>query len=254
MDRGEIRRLETIADRAWPAREIAAGPGWECRFSDGMHRRLNSASVWEADDLAATVGSIEAWFKERGQFPIFKLTAASATGLDELLADRGYQHDARVTIMTAPLATGMSGDPPEAIETASEASADWIDAFATMSGYGEERRRLLQAVLTRIRLPAAYALIRRSGAVAAVGMAVAEDDHAGIFEMFTHPDHRNQGHAAVVLDGLLSWMHRSEVGTAYLQVLERNQPAERLYAAAGFTPRYQYWYRVSPDWLSTTPR
>ena len=254
MDFEDIKGLEIIADRAWPAREISRGPGWECRFSDGMHRRLNSASVWAADDLAATVGFIEAWFEERGQSPIFKLTAASADGLDEYLTDRGYQPDARVTVMTADLDDSAPEAAADGVEISPEASAEWIDAFATMSGYGDDRRRLLGAVLSRIDLPAAYGLSRGDRTVASVGMAVAEADHAGVFEMFTHPDHRRQGHATTVLHGLLGWMQEQGVRTPYLQVLKGNRPAELLYAASGFVPRYYYWYRVRPGWLSSTPR
>ena len=254
MDLDGIRQLETIADRAWPAREIENGPGWQCRFSDGMHRRLNSASVWESGDLGVTVDSIETWFEARDQSPIFKLTAASADGLDELLTNRGYQPDARVTIMTADLTEAAGSTPPGAVKRSPGPTAEWTDAFATMAGYAEDRRRLLGEVLSRISLPAVFALVRQDDTAVSVGMAVTEEDHAGIFEMVTHPDHRGQGHAAAVLHNLLDWMCSHEANTAYLQVLKGNRPAEELYAAAGFTPRYYYWYRVRPGWLSTTPR
>ena len=95
----EIRLLEEISGRAWPPREQASGAGWEARFSDGMHRRVNSATVWpDAPDVGAVVASIEAWFGERRHPPIFKMTGASAPGLDDLLARRGYRVEATTLV------------------------------------------------------------------------------------------------------------------------------------------------------------
>jgi GNAT superfamily N-acetyltransferase len=218
-----------------------------------MHRRINSATVWAADDLDAAIDRVEAWFEARGRPPIFKLTAASAPGLDERLADRGYEPDARVVIMTARL-EGPLAVPAHPVEIAATASLEWMDSFAGMSGYGPDRRRLLGEVLDRISLPTAFAAVRIGGEVASVGLAVAEDDHAGVFEMATDPSHRGEGLAGSVLAALLGWMRDRGVATAYLQVLEGNAPAERLYGKAGFAPRYRYWYRVPPGWLRTMPR
>jgi len=249
-----IRHLEATADRAWPAAETARGPDWEARFADGKHRRLNSATVWAADDLAATVAYLEAWYGERGQLPIFKLTDASAPALDAHLAARGYMPDARVAIMT----TGLSGNGIPAsvpgVEVAERSTTGWIDAFSSISDYGPDRRRLLENLLERIDLPTAYVLARVDGDAVSLGMAVAEGDHAGIFEMATHPGFRNRGLATSILTELLRWMRVRGVLGGYLQVLEGNEPAEHLYREAGFTTRYLYWYRVHPDWLPTSPR
>ncbi len=252
MDAAEIRRLEGIADRAWPAREIARGDDWEARFADGMHRRINSATVWGSGDLDATVPELEAWYWDRGQSPIFKLTDASAPGLDEYLANRGYLRDVRVSIMTAEVTAGER-NPPSVRITATP-TKPWIDAFSDISGYGTRRRRLLRDTLSRIDATAGYATRRRDGLIVAVGLALVTGDHAGLFEMATHPDHRDRGFATEVLASLLAWMGRQGAATAYLQVLEGNRPARRLYRRAGFTPRYRYWYRAHPGGVPTASR
>lgn len=254
MDPSAIRRLEEIADRAWPAREITRGDGWEARFADGMHRRINSATVWESADLTRTVAHLEAWYEERGLPPVFKLTGASAPGLDEHLERLGYWADAGVRIMTRPLGAPDSGVAAPETETADRPTDQWIDAFATIAGYGARQRRLLSEVLARIGPPTVFAARRQAGAIMAVGMAVAENDHAGVFEMATHPDFRGRGFAAVVLATLADWMLRRGARTAYLQVVEGNAPAERLYRRAGFLPLYTYWYRVRPAGIRASRR
>ena len=114
-------------------------------------------------------------------------------------------------------------------------------------GYGPDRRRLLAEVLRRIDGRPGYATVGVGGEIAALGMVVADGDHAGIFEMITHPDHRDRGMAKAILHSLLRWAGSRGAQIAYLQVLDGNEPAERLYRGAGFVPRYQYWYRVRPD-------
>lgn len=247
----DIRSLEDIADRAWPAREITSGPGWETRFSDGMHRRLNSATVWDSSDPEAVVGDIEAWYRERGHPAIFKLTDASAPGLDGVLASRGYLLDVGVAVMTTDISG--PGESPEA-EVAPTATAKWMDAFAAMSGYDPARRTLLKDLLGRIDSATGFSAIEEQGLPVAVGLAVAEGDHAGLFEMVTHPDHRRRGLATRVVGALLSWSRSHGARTGYLQVFEGNTSAEHLYRRAGFTTHHRYWYRVPPGGVPAAPR
>ena len=249
MDSAAIRRLEELADRAWPPFEVERRPGWEARFSHGMHRRLNSATVWTAADLPGTVERLERWYRDRGMPAIFKLTGASAAGLDDHLAAAGYRPDARVSIMTAPVSVT---EPPAGVLLSPKATPEWRDAFAAISGYGPRRHRRLAELLDRIGLPAAYAAVRAGGRIVATGLAVAEGGHAGLYEMATDPAHRGRGLAGRIRDGLLAWMTEGGVTTAYLQVLVGNRPAERLYRSAGFEPRYEYWYRIEPG--SSTDR
>jgi len=100
----------------------------------------------------------------------------------------------------------------------------------------------------------AYAARRDAGVIVSVGMAVSEDSHAGVFEMATHADHRGRGFAADVRDALLDWSGDRGASVVYLQVLQGNQPAERLYRGAGFAPIYQYWYRIRTGGLPTGSR
>jgi len=254
MDLTTVRPLEEIADRAWPAGETVRGDDWEARFSHGMHRRLNSATVWASSDIAGTVILLEDWYEERGHFPIFKLTDASAPGLDEYLADRGYVPDARVNIMTADLSERDRLGSTTGVGISTSPSDEWMDAFSDISAYEPHRRRLLAEILQRIGSSTAYATRRESEVIVSVGMAVAEGGHTGLFEMATRRNNVGCGFGTEILNSLLDWGCSQRAPTAYLQVLAGNEPAERLYRRAGFVPQYQYWYRVRPDWLSTIRR
>jgi GNAT superfamily N-acetyltransferase len=55
---------------------------------------------------------------------------------------------------------------------------------------------------------------------------------------------RRRGAASSILAALAGWAQAGGAARAYLQVVEANEPAVRLYARAGFATLYGYHYRV----------
>ena len=96
-----IRHLEAAADRAWPPAEVRAHDGWELRAAGpGIGRRVNSVAPLDAGllPLEPKVVAAEAFYRERGLPPTFKLTAAAQPdGLEDFLVGRGYRVDAPVS-------------------------------------------------------------------------------------------------------------------------------------------------------------
>ena len=242
----EIRRLEAIADRAWPAVETRFHDGWELRATGpGIGRRVNSVAPNSAGvlSLEQKVATAEAFYRDRGLPAIFKLTAAARpSSLDAFLAARGYGLDAPVLILTRPLEPGKASAPllPET------PSPEWLGANAAVpSHYGAAPAAFL-ALLARIPLRTGFAAAQEAGEVAAIGMAVANGAWVGLFEVGTLPQRRRRGLATSVVESLLRWGAGQGARAAYLQVMEANTPARALYARLGFAEAYRYWYRVAP--------
>jgi GNAT superfamily N-acetyltransferase len=245
FDHAAIRFLEAAADRAWPPAEVVAQDGWELRATGpGIGRRVNSAAplAGGALPLEEKVRAAEAFYRERGLVPTFKLTAAARPeGLEGFLADRGYRIDAPVLILTRPL------DPPAAASPGLPSTPDdaWLAANAAVpSHYGAAPEAFL-SLLGRIRQPLGFAAVQDGSEAAAIGMAVADGDWLGLFEIGTVPTRRRRGLATAVIAQLLCWGYGCGARSAYLQVMEANAPARALYARLGFTEAYRYWYRVS---------
>jgi GNAT superfamily N-acetyltransferase len=104
-------------------------------------------------------------------------------------------------------------------------------------------RRLLE----RVRERPAFALARRDGEPAGVGLGVAQAGWTGIFAMRTLPGARGRGVARAVLGALAAWASATGNGRLYLQVETDNAAALRLYAGAGFATAYGYHYREEPE-------
>jgi GNAT superfamily N-acetyltransferase len=74
-------------------------------------------------------------------------------------------------------------------------------------------------------------------------MSVLADGLLGLFDLVTAPNRRNRGYGSALLRRTLLWGARLGAEEAYLQVLEGNAAAERIYDRAGFEIVYRYHYR-----------
>ncbi len=244
LDPAAIRDLEAVADRAWPPAEVRAHDGWELRATGpGIGRRVNSAAPLDdgPSPWPSKVAPVEAFYRDRGLAPTFKLTAASRPeGLEAFLAARGYHLDTPVLILTRPL------DPPAASTPGlpSSPSHDWLAANAAVpSHYGAAPEAFL-ALLGRIRPSRAFVAVERGGTTAAIGMAVADGPWVGLFEIGTVPEQRRRGLASAVVEDLLAWGAGREP-TGLPPGDGGQSPARALYARLGFQEAYRYWYRVA---------
>ena len=242
-----IRRLETLADRAWPPTEVIPCDGWELRATGpGIGRRVNSVAT-VADGtlpLHERISLAEDFYRRRGLAPIFKLTVSSLPAdLDRVLAALGYRVDAPVSVRTLDL----PADPPT-VPALIEAhpSEEWRRVNTAAGEHYGAAPRIFLDLIARIQAPLAFVSIHDGGVAAAVGMAVAEDGWVGLFEIGTHPGHRRRGLARQVVGALLAWGVEHGAAGAYLQVMPANSPALALYEGLGFAEAYRYWYRVAP--------
>jgi GNAT superfamily N-acetyltransferase len=244
------RLLETIADRAWPARQSGALGGWRLNASDGWSRRINACwPLGEPDrPIDEALDAVEAFYAARGLPPCFKLADGAVVpgNLSEHLRARGY-HPAHGTLVMTGDAAGVADDrsrdvggpvvllsdtPDPTFETVFTASAD---------GNAADARERLDA-LARIPAPARFARLELDGRTAALGATAIDGDWAGIFGMRTLPGDRRKGLARRILAALLTEASALGARQAYLQVEADNVPAIALYSGLGFKPAYGYRY------------
>jgi GNAT superfamily N-acetyltransferase len=240
LTRAEVAAFEADSDRVWPAREVAEGPGWQARWADGMHRRINSATVFPDADLPTAVNAIEEFYREHGFPPTVKITAeASHPAIDEYLDERGYRREAFTQVRSRAV-TPMPASP--GVSFLSD-SAAWVESFAGVSGYEASDGVRLRQVIERM-TESWLAAVTAGGVVAAVGLGSPASARMGIFAMATRPEHRGKGYASAILGTLVGRAAGRGLGDAFLQVMDDNATATRLYERLGFAIRYRYWYRV----------
>lgn len=183
-------------------------------------------------------------FAAAGLRPYVRVTPFSQPpGLDAHLAAVGMERldDTRVMVLADPDGVGAKGDDStiEAVEAG--VFAEWI---GRQRGSNAAERRAHADRLANAPVPP-VAVLRRDamGAVVACGQMTSEGTITGLYDVFTAPRARGEGHAEAVCQHLLRAAVERGAQVAYLQVDAANTAARRLYARMGFVDAYAYHYR-----------
>lgn len=237
-----IRRIEEMGFATWPAFERVRYDGWELRAAGGVTRRANSATPVDASTIALPqkIEYCERWFGDRSLPAVFRLTELADPRLDAELERRGYRRTSFTDTMVAAV---PRGEMPAGLRIERSVSDEWFAAFSAWDGRDPALAGSMRALLESIPAPVAAISADRGGRPAAVALAAVVEDHLGIFGMNTDPAHRRAGLATKVLQGLLAFGAARGARVAFLQVLQDNHGARRLYSKAGFEALYRYWYR-----------
>jgi len=245
----EVLAIERVAFDAWPAAEVRALGGWRLRFNQGVTSR--GSSVWPGPGengpaLDARLEAVERFYAERGAAASYQLSpAADPPELDAVLAARGYEKSALVSVELASTAGVASLAAPPGMEARCDEtlSEEWFELSGRRGRFAGEAVGVYRAMLGRLSGRAGFALARAGGTVAAAGLAVASPPWVGVFSMLTLPAWRGKRLGEAVLGAIARWAQARGASRLYLQVEADNVAARRLYARVGFEPRYPYHYR-----------
>jgi GNAT superfamily N-acetyltransferase len=243
----KAKGIEELALNAWPALQQILYDGWILRFSRGYTKRANSVNPLypSSMDLAIKVATCEELYRERGLRPTFRLTPfSSPPELDAFLADRRYEILHPTLVMQRHLgeeAIASNGSADLQLMTLD----DWMVLFCRLQGAPLEKHETHKAILANIPGELCLAsLVGSDGRRVACGLGVLEGEAMGLFDLITDPAERKKGYGTQLVAEILHWAWERGVKYAYLQVMEVNQPALKLYAKFGFREAYRYWYRV----------
>jgi N-acetylglutamate synthase len=236
LDPGDIEPLERAIVASVAPERVVEIAGWLVPLDDGAIGRAKSAAPLAHDADPDAVADIEQIYLAARRPPAFRVAES-----EELLA-RGYAPHTP-TIMKTGTAAGLAALSTDPAELFAQPDAAWIAAF---TGEGFDPEEGAQRVRNLTRSPGAlFAAVREAARTTAVGVVSFGHGWAGVHGMRTAPDARRQGHAGRVLAAMGRAAQQRGVERAVLQVVEDN-PARRLYRAAGFTQAWRYHYWAKP--------
>lgn len=246
-DLAEVRRLEELAFRGWPALESRDLAGWRQRFSGGYTKRANSINALEprAECNPEIVAALEAPYLGRGLVPAWRLTPLAPPAIRPLLAGRGYRTIEHNLLQLCQLHPGVVSDAD--VRILAKPTPAWIEAFCEHSPVQEQHRETMQRMLAAIAPPAGFAIVEQAGQPVATALGAVEGDHMGLFDVLVMPHARRRGLARRITESLYAWAWSHSARFAYLQVVATNEAALQLYADQGFRTVYGYEYLLPPS-------
>ena len=238
------QRIEEASLNAWPALHQVLHDGWVLRFCHGFTRRANSVSVLHAGTtpLDERIAFCERLYSGANLPAIFRIASnCPEPDLAARLTARGYRAADPTHVLYVATQHYAEALVPRAL-----ARDTWLDAYAALSDSPTQTQRLHSLLLQGIRLDALFAVLEADGAadgtIAACGLAVAQADLVGIFDVVTAVGRRRRGLGTQLVRGLLAWGASQGATTGYLQVVQTNGAALKVYEALGFAHLHDYHY------------
>jgi ribosomal protein S18 acetylase RimI-like enzyme len=229
---------------AWPALSNEVVGDWVLRASGGYTKRANSANAIAREaskpDFREIITAAERFYFANGQPTIFRITPLADPEAESLLAAAGYDFLDPSTTMIAPLDDGRASAE---IQVDLHPSSAWLDDAAAAKGVGPVRRVAHDLIIRSIRPPAVFATAFLADTAAGFGLAVLERSAIGLFEIAVRSEFRGRGLGRDLTRALMAWGREQGAAEAYLQVLNTNGRAIKLYESLGFRAAYGYHYR-----------
>jgi len=241
----DARRIEelTLNSSAPPGQLLY--DGWILRLLRGKAKRARSVNAVYASTapLEQKIGYCERLYRAAALPVLFRITPFSQPpDLEGELGRRGYVRFDPTAVESAPIDRALLGEP----EAQPMELSSWVEAVGQLRQSSIAHRSAHLARLQGTPLAMRAVALKSQGRVLATGLAILEDDCAGLFDIITADEARRQGHAKRIVASLLRIGWDLGARHAYLQVQEGNVAARRLYAQFAFEERYLYWYRGRP--------
>lgn len=240
------RLIEELTLNHWQPLSTSLYDGWVLRFANGYSKRANSVQpIYPTTvDVHEKIRTCENIYTLNQLNTVFKITPFVQPGeLDQLLQDKGYVVVDRTLVQLRDL-DDLKAPEPVDIHIDEQLTDEWLNHFCGLNAVSEEFRGTMTQMLSNTRAKTGFITLSVDGVVAACGLGVVERGVIGLHDIITDPAYRNRGLAEQMIMHLLHWGKGCGAVSSYLQVVEDNAPARRLYEKLGYAAAYSYWYRV----------
>lgn len=245
-----IKKIEDMSLNAWPSHKMELYDGWILRFSYFYTHRTNSVEQFGNSTLPwrEKVSYCEDVYKRLGSPAIFKISPLVSPDFDYTLENRGYEIQHVTEVMTLHLSDACLDAPYPSVTITDEIPDIWITSLFDLKGMTNPiHRAVVPSMYRAIPKETICTSIWKEGKIIATGLGILDRDYIGIYAIHVKEKYRGQGFARQICTALLTEGMKKGAENAYLQVVQGNTAAKRLYASLGFTDAYTYWFRVQPE-------
>ncbi len=236
--------------------------GWLLRFADGYTKRANSVSVMNESAMVSEdkVSYCEKKYTERNLPVVFKITPV-ASELDKKLEKLGYAAVDKTNVMTVDLkengksvakdrsdkssrAKEMLGTGKVSVTIEEKFTESWQYYYFTFNKVSATSVPTAKKIQAKITNPVLCATVYVEKKAVACGLGVLEQGYVGLLDIVVKEEYRGCGLGRVLCKALLEKGKEKGATIGYLQVVDSNTVAKKLYESLEFEDVYSYWYRV----------
>ena len=233
----DLDTLYAVCEATWPPERAWQAHSATLRDGQGGGKRVCAATSDTIPD-AAGLAQLEQDMRAMDQTPLFMIRAQDA-GLDQALADSGYQVIDPVHVYRAPIAALTNVPmPPVTCFTIWQPLAMMVEIWA-QGGIGPGRIAVMERAAVKTGI-----LARWNEKPAGAAFAGLHGNTCMVHAVEVLGHQRRQGVAQWMMRKAAFWAQ--ENGAEWMSVLctKANQPANQLYQAMGFEAIGAYHYRI----------
>ncbi|MDY3919823.1 MAG: GNAT family N-acetyltransferase [Candidatus Limivivens sp.] len=263
-----MKLIEEISLNAWPSHKIELYDGWLIRFSHNYTHRTNSVEQVGASliPIEEKIAYCEAMYANYHTPSIFKINPLLDPSFDRLLEEKGYEIQHVTEVMTMDMKNLNAWEPISAeyeyygrnsglpscvfypgdiiVELRDRIVDDWIHSLFRLNGTTNPTlRRIVPSMFKAIPKETIVAFAEIEGRMVASGLGILDRGHIGIYAIYVDASCRHKGFARAICSTILTEAQKKGATNAYLQVVQGNTFAKKLYTSLGFQDFYTYWFR-----------
>lgn len=247
-----IEQIEDMSLNAWPSHKMELYDGWILRFSYFYTHRTNSVEQFGISSLPwrEKIPYCENVYKRLGTPAIFKISPLISPDFDYILENRGYSIEHTTDVMTLNLkdASSFSSSLFPDVQFTKTIPASWIQSLLKLKHTTNPiHQKVVPSMYQAILKETICASIIKNGEIIGTGLGILDRNYIGIYAIHVREDFRKQGYARQICTGLLKKGWELGAKNAYLQVVDHNLSAKKLYQSLGFEKFYTYWFRTQPS-------
>ncbi|MDO5701771.1 MAG: GNAT family N-acetyltransferase [Lachnospiraceae bacterium] len=244
-----IKKTEDLSLNAWPSHQIEVYDGWILRYSYFYTHRTNCVEQIgpSALPLSEKISYCEEIYRRWRTPCIFKISPITEPSLDRLLEERGYRIEHPVEVMTHSLSAAPAPALPEGVSmhVSDHVDSVWINRLFELKGdVADIHRKIVPGMYAAIPKDEIAVTVLSGNETCGIGLGILDRDCAGVYAIHVSERWRKKGIASAIVCTILDEARKRSAKSAYLQVVEDNYPAKRLYRKLGFIREYRCYFRV----------
>ncbi|MGN8737626.1 GNAT family N-acetyltransferase [Bilifractor sp. HCP3S3_D3] len=242
-----VKTIEDLSLNAWPSHQIEIYDGWLLRFSYFYTHRTNCVEQIGISEipLEEKLRYTESVYRKWGTPCIFKISPLLDASFDSFLEDNGYVREHVNYNMVMNFPERMNLKPGIRADVSRFIPSSWIEGLFALKGTTNVmHRQVVPSMYRAIPKETVCVSIHDGESIIGTGLGILDRDYIGVYAIHVRQDFRRRGLARAIVSTIL--MNGKEMGAshAYLQVVEGNTAAIRLYESLGFRYLYTDSFRV----------